>query len=331
MIGDLRIRFLDVGQGAAIVGILPGGRRAFVVDVFNADRVLDFLDTEGIAEVVVFLTHSDRDHTQGAQDLLVGLSTRLLAIFFSQDRINASKGGDYKRLVQFIGQIERRLTRNDPRNPSAHFNTALNLMPAFASLFDPVRISVVHPSKADQDSQIGVNTNETSGVLLLEHIIKDNIIRRALLPGDVQLTGISLLMDRENHLPIHADVLMFPHHGAWPTAWPGVQAIGPGFTQRTMAEFINRVMPSIIVFSVGSNNQFGHVRPEVLALLNAYQSESGRLRMIRWTQLTPACTIPGAFPVNCAWVEPAGAGDIEIQMGDYPSDDYVKVQSAGAV
>ncbi len=55
----VRVRVLNVGQGDAIVGILPDSDRAFVVDVYDADRVLDFLTEEGISEVVLFLSHSD--------------------------------------------------------------------------------------------------------------------------------------------------------------------------------------------------------------------------------------------------------------------------------
>ena len=68
----LRVRIFDVGEGDAIAGILPGGQRAFVVDVFKADPILDFLEAEGISEVVLFISHSDRDHIRGVNDFLAG-------------------------------------------------------------------------------------------------------------------------------------------------------------------------------------------------------------------------------------------------------------------
>jgi hypothetical protein len=327
--GDLRIRFLDVGQGDAIVGILPGGRRAFVVDVCNADRVLDFLEAEEITEIVLFLTHSDRDHTRGAQDLLAALTEQalanVLAIFFSRDRLTASRGSEYCRLLQFIGRIERRLSRNDPRNPSADFNTLLNQLPAFAALFPPVRVIVVHPAKADQDSLNGVSTNETAGVLLIEHPPSHGATRRVLLTSDVQLTGISLLMDRAGSQPIQAHVVKYPHHGAWPTTWPGMKGLREEIPRRTMAEFLNQVMPSTVVFSVGGDNDDGHVRREVIELLTTYHRDFGRLRNVKWTQITKPCLEPGTLPSAGPLAEPAGAGDIEIGLGDYPNQDFVRV------
>ncbi len=333
--GDLRIRFLDVGQGDAIVGILPGGRRAFVADVYDGQRVLDFLDSEGIDEVVLFLTHSDRDHTAGAEDLLAALSAgpqsiRVLGIFFSRDRINVRKGSAYRRLVQFIGRAARRLSRSDPRVLNADFNTVLNQIPAFAALFEPIRVYVAHPAKEDQDSLIGVDPNETAGVLLVEHTVADGVVRRALLTADVQLTGVSLMLERERLLPLHADVLKYPHHGAWPTAWPGFGELGSEVKRRTMADFLSHVMPAIVVFSVGSENRHGHIRPEVFQLLIEYRTASGHLREVRWTQRSAACSQYQSSPTDVSTPELGGEGDVEIRFGHFPEDDYVNVAQCRA-
>ncbi len=188
MAEELRIRFLDVGQGDAIVGILPGGTRAFVVDVFDADRVLNFLESEGITEVVLFLTHSDRDHTLSAQDLLAALTAdhnaiQIMAIFFSQDRIKVTEASEYETLVRLIGQTGRRLSRNSPRQFfNENFHTGLNRIPQFTNLFDPVTVAVVHPAKEDQDSLLRNHTNETAGVLLVEYLVQKGITRRRYLP-----------------------------------------------------------------------------------------------------------------------------------------------------
>ena len=333
MTSDLRIRFLDVGQGDAIVGILPGGRRAFVVDVYDSQRVLDFLDSEGITEVVLFLTHSDRDHTAGAEELMVALTsdsrpTRFLGIFFSRDRINVRRSSAYRRLVRSVAFAQRSLSKNDPGVLSADFNTVLNQIPAFSAIFDPVRVYVAHPAKADQDSLIGVDTNETAGVLLVEHTVAPGVVRRALLTADVQLTGISLMLDRSEMLSLNADVLKYPHHGAWPSDWPGFSELGPEVQRRTMDDFFRRVMPAIVLFSVGRDNPYGHIRPEVFELLTAYQTECGRLREVRWTQRTDACWQYRRLPVDGPPDDIVDEGDIEIRIGPFPDSDYVYVSQA---
>jgi hypothetical protein len=248
---------------------------------------------------------------------------------FLRARINVARRGEYRRLVQSIGRSERRLSKRDPRNPSADFNTALNQMPAFAALFEPVRVYVAHPAKEDQDSLIGVATNETAGVLLVEHTVADGVVRRALLTADVQLTGISLMLDRERVLPLHADVLEYPHHGAWPTDWPGLREIGIQVQRQTMADFLRRVMPAIVVFSVGRDNPHGHIRPEVFQLLKDYQTEFGRLREVRWTPRTETCSQYDGLPAAGPPAEHADAGDIEVRFGQFP-DNSGRFRLAGA-
>ena len=166
MADSLRIRFLDVGQGDAIVGILPGGMRALVVDVCDADRVLDFIEAEKVREVVLFITHSHADHSRGAEPLLAALAdsscpASLIAVFCGQDRLEATNG--YRSLLRLMGNAIRRLTRNEPHNSSNDFNTHLNSRPKFRELFAPVEVTVVHPEYADRLCLAAVNPNETAG------------------------------------------------------------------------------------------------------------------------------------------------------------------------
>ncbi len=196
MPNPVRVRVLNVGQGDAIVGLLPAGDRAFVVDVYDSDKVLDFLDEEGVSEVVLFLSHSDRDHTEGASDFIEEFPRRgrILGIFYNQDRLNARRGSDYVKLTQVIGQFSRIEERRNPHYLYANLNTNLNLISRFSGLFsDDCRVTVVHPAYADQSSLLDQDINETAGVLMVEAAVGDGERRRMLLAADVQLTGISLI------------------------------------------------------------------------------------------------------------------------------------------
>jgi competence protein ComEC len=88
--GVLRLRVLDVGEGDAILLILPGGKRAIVVDAFDGDRVVDALEEEGVDEVILFLSHSDNDHILGVPYLLDNFTGDFIAFFYNRDRIDAS-------------------------------------------------------------------------------------------------------------------------------------------------------------------------------------------------------------------------------------------------
>ena len=317
MADSLRIRFLDVGQGDAIVGILPGGIRAFVVDVCDADRVLDFIETEKVQEVVLFITHSHADHSRGTEPLLAALAdstcpASLIAVFCGQDRLEATAG--YRKLLQLIGNAIRRLSRSQPQNPSSDFNTQLNDRPEFRELFAPIRATVVHPEYADRLCLAGVNPNEAAGVLLLEMPLSNGICRRALLTADVQLTGISLMLARDRSL-LRSDVLKYPHHGAWPTDWPGLAGIEPPIGRSSMRDFLAAVMPSHIVFSVGRNNRDNHIHPAAIAAIDEHFRTHGTPRYVRWTQTTANCVDPAVVPTDGPLAGLSDSGDIEVRLG----------------
>ena len=119
MTSAVRVRILNVGQGDALVGILPGGDRAFVADVYDADKVLDFLAAEGVSEVVLFVSHSDQDHTAGVAEFLAEFprNGRVLAIFYSHDRLNAHARSEYVHLAQLDRRLQPPGAAPQPRLP----------------------------------------------------------------------------------------------------------------------------------------------------------------------------------------------------------------------
>ncbi len=327
MASDLRVRILNVGQGDAIVGLLPDTPRAFVTDVYDAEPVLRLLEAEAIQEIVLYLSHSDRDHTRGAADLLTGFRGAFQGIFFNQDRWAQKPSTDYAKLLRVIAEVSRAVERTAPRSPRAALTTNLNTDPTYLAWFGPsVRVVVLHPTWSDLDSLATQGPNEVSGVLLIEHMIKAGV-RRILLTADVQLTGISLLLERTNRQPVSADVLKFPHHGAWPEGHPGLSSIA-NVPQRTMADFLAAVAPRAVVVSAGFSNVHGHVKLSVFDALRDYHAMSGRLTEIKCTQFTSTClrrrTLVPDFSL------PYCAGDIEIRTGDSVSADGLTVSSVQA-
>ena len=323
---SVRVRVLNVGQGDAIVGILPDSDRAFVVDVYDADPVLDFLTEEGISEVVLFLSHSDKDHTAGASTFLAEFprNGRILGILYNHDRLNAHSRSEYVTLLRLIGGFSRSAGGQDHTFLCADFNTNLNLLPAFSKLFpEPCSVRVVHPEKADLSSLVSVGTNETAGVLMVECRGPEEESHRILLAADVQLTGISLILARESEDSIGADVLKFPHHGAWPEDWPEISSVG--VDKKTLKDFLTAVRPSTVIISAGFENQHGHVRQEVFQLLETYHGETGRLNSVKCTQFTPTCLQQASLPHGGLLREPHCAGDIEVRLGPDTGEDGVQV------
>jgi competence protein ComEC len=305
----LRVKILDVGEGDAIVLLLPDCSRAIVVDAFDGDRVVEALEAEGVDEVILFLSHSDYDHIAGVVRLLDNFRGAFVAFFYNKDRINAGARSEYRKTLQALGAA----TRNAPNPFSDEFNVGLNSDTRFAPLAQPpVTLEVIHPTHDEQSSLHGTSTNEPAGVLRVEYTNADGNSWAIILAADVQLTGISCMMHRFSSNPgkLSADVLKFPHHGAWPTEHPGISQF-PGRAERSMLEFLDAVNPQYVILSVGHDNSHGHVRSEVFAALTDLASRKKRLRRILCTQFTRTCLGQGATctPSHCA-------GDIEIRIGE---------------
>jgi len=302
----LRVRILDVGQGDAIVVILPGRRRALVVDAFSGERVLSVLQDEGIEELFLFLSHSDEDHVAGVDYVLDNFEGSLLGCVFNADRLSASPRSEYVTRLRYLARATR-----EHGGWSADFDTGLNTDRRFDGLCSaPVAAEVLHPTDDERKSLMGT-TNEASGVLRISYGPGSDRAKAVLLCGDVQLTGISCLMHRLEAEPnrLRAEILKYPHHGSWPEEYPGIAQF-PGYGRRTMADFLEAVDPEVTCLSVGLDNPHGHVCAEVFATLSAIARDGMRLRRVLCTQITATCLREQQLcpALGCA-------GDIEIRIG----------------
>ncbi len=311
--GDLRVSMLDVGEGDAIVVFLPGTRRALVVDAFDGKRVVRALEENAIDEIVLFLSHSDQDHVAGVQYLLDNFRGRFLAFFYNRDRLNARLGSTYVELLRSVARATREQAARNENAWSGDFNTNLSSDIRFPQLTQtPVSLEILHPTHDEQNSLLGTSTNETSGILRIVYTFPDEGTRKILLTGDVQLTGMSCLLHRFRNSPdrLRADVLKFPHHGAWPSGHPGISQFR-GVEKRTLMDLLEAVDPEIVVLSVGTENNHGHVRPEVFAALGTLRSRKLRIKRFVCTQITRTCLHATAHGVAAAC-----GGDVEVRIGE---------------
>jgi len=302
----LRVKFLDVGQGDAIVVLLPEEGRALIVDAFDGERVLKVLEEESITEVVLFLSHSDGDHVRGVEYLLDNFHGKYLAFIYSRDRFVKKPEASYVSLLRLLASA------STPGIWSDDFNTGRNHDTRFAGLFGRrVSVEVLHPTHPEQSALIGTSTNEASGVLRIEHQDDSGRMRAVLLTGDIQLTGISCMMHRMKGSPekLRAEVMKFPHHGSWPTDYPGISQF-KGIGRMGMADLLKAVDPAFVVLSAGLDNSCDHVDRTVFEALEKLHGDGQRLQQVACTQFTRTC-LRNAGPCK----SPACCGDIEVRLG----------------
>jgi len=225
--GQLRVDFLDVGQGDSALVTMPDGTTLLVDgggNTTDAARrigetvVSEYLWWRSLNEVdYVLATHADADHIDGLNDILKNFTVR-------------------------SALIARRPT-NDPE--FSKFSQTLTTTNTHSELiqagdvihFGAVEVSVLWPPGAGEQS-----TNNDSITLRVKfgaHSI--------LLTGDIEKPAERALV--ESHQDLTANVVKVPHHGS---------------KTSSTDDFVRATNPDLAIISVGRHSMFGHPHPEVV-------------------------------------------------------------------
>lgn len=225
---NLRVTFLDVGQGDSTVIESPGGA-TIVVDAgrpfedgdSGRQIVLPYLRSRGINRIHgLVLTHADDDHIGGAETLLNRIRV---------DRALIPAG---EREAEGFRSILR--TTAEKRIPVIELYAGQVI-----DLADGTKIEVLNPLNGDG---FGEKDNDRSIVL---RILKGRT--SLLLPGDAEEAAESWIMRQSPAMT--ADILKAAHHGS---------------RTSTSERFLRAVRPQMVVISAGKGNSFGHPHRVVL-------------------------------------------------------------------
>lgn len=228
---DLRVTFLDVGQGDATVIEFPGSHvmvidgGGFLSRTFDSGEAIlaPFLWQKKIGRVdTLVLTHPHLDHYGGLEFLARHFG---VAAFWSNGK--QSKGS------RSFAVLEETLKE---RNIETHVLCRGGDVPE--PKIGGVRIQVLHPPCG----RTGLDTNNASLVLRLSHDEVD-----ILLTGDVETTAEDMLLSARK--PLNSEILKVPHHGSGTSSSP---------------RFLEAVSPDVAVASLGHLNRFDFPAPEVV-------------------------------------------------------------------
>jgi competence protein ComEC len=186
--GNLRVDFLDVGQGDSALITMPDGTTLLVDGGGNTTEaarrigetvVSEYLWWRGLSQIdYVLATHADADHIDGLNDVLRNFSVRAALI--------ARRPADDPEFQNFSQTLRETNTYSE------------TIEAGDVIRFGDVEIDVLWPPAGGEKS-----TNNDSIVLRLQY--HD---RSILLTGDIEQTAERALR------PGHADVVKVPHHGS---------------------------------------------------------------------------------------------------------------------
>lgn len=234
---DLKVTFIDVGQGDSILVEFPGKKKMLVDggglafgDYPIGERVVSpFLWRKGIKTVdFMVLTHAHPDHMNGLLEVARNFKIREF-----WESLSPNNDSAYDRLQQILDRstLHRRLFRGQ------------------ALTIDGVRIEILHPE--EKEPAVFPADNDQSTVIRLSYG------RTAfLLAADI---GVSAEMDIvASGREVQSDVLKSPHHGSLTSSSP---------------DFLQKIDPHYVVISVGEKNQYGLPAGEVLQRYSEFGAE----------------------------------------------------------
>lgn len=228
---NLRITFLDVGQGDGICMELPDGR-VYLMDGGSSDvskvgnyRLVPFLKAKGIRKIdAIFLSHGDADHINGIAELLKEKQIAITCLCLPA-------GAEQEEFAEItdLAQVRKISVRTIQAGDFWENNGA--------------RFWCLNPTDAVEGS------NAASMVLYMEY--QDFSM---LLTGDLEGEGeknVAALL-RANAIT-DVSVLKVAHHGS---------------KNSTKEEFLQQCSPTVAVISCGERNTYGHPHKETLEQLD---------------------------------------------------------------
>jgi competence protein ComEC len=238
--GRLRISFIDVGEGDAVLLELPAGKRVLIdagprSETFDAGErvVVPFLRRRGIEALdLLVVSHLHADHLGGVAAVLREIPVR--AVLHPPAAGASLMGEEFLRDVRLRGCADMP-PHGVPLADSAGF-----------------RMYVLAPLPRDTVSASAAARGPNASVVLkLQYGAMS-----ALFMGDAERDEELTLVERYGEF-LRSSLLKVAHHGS---------------NTSSSVELLESVRPSVAVISVGRNNKFRHPSFDVLQRLDALEA-----------------------------------------------------------
>ena len=247
--GDMVIRVLDVGAGLCVAIRLPNGKY-IIYDAGNyrsgiatLNQLKDIIPKGSTIEQLI-ISHTDADHVLAASNIIENYHVKkVVNTGFTRDLVNKNLEPS-KCYTDFMGAIQKAPYHIE--NINLHKNNDSIIATGVTNTYDDAKIIFLcgfgsPPKGWDLDSD-GEFLNSVSIVAKLEYkgtsvLLSGDAVGRHLNDTDpnVLIATEKYLVENAGSL-LNSEILIAPHHGS---------------NTGSSTAFINKVTPSVVIFSAG--------------------------------------------------------------------------------
>lgn len=285
------VSFLPVGNADCIV--VQADDSVIVVDLGKNPRfIYKWLRSRNLKKINrIYITHNHRDHfpfsslkklveflelwfSNGSELETFSLPLGIYGEAFA--KLDTLEGVDFQRYQELKDAIDRL----DYWDKSGQVKSDLTIRSPVPYSLSDLQIFTLHPRQIFLERHKG-RVNETSLVL---RIVYGEFT--AILLSDLEGKGLKDYLSIIKSNPIgsqeaEAKIVKIPHHGGYPSNGSDLE------------ELLRLVNAELAVLSVGSTNQFGHVKPDLFKALIKLQKIK-RLGNFICTEVTRTCKYSAA-------------------------------------
>ena len=259
---------LDVAHGNCAIVI--GEESVVIIDAPPGGVHIDTLKARSIREVhAIVISHADADHLQGVATLLYDEEIRVHKVYVNADSTKTSVAGGVV-WTNFLIALADAVRRGEITRAGIQRGDEI-------AVFDPhIRLEVLAPTV---DMVLCGAGGKFEGRTLTSNSLSA-VVRvwleeqpTAILAGDLDELGLQRLLEEEDEL--HAQVMVFPHHGG--------RTGGDDYA--FALTIMDKVDPEFVVFSLG-REKYRNPRPEIIKAIRSARPDTG----IMCTQLSKRCS-----------------------------------------
>jgi len=274
------LAFLPVGNADTIV-IRPDDGSVVIVDLPKIPILLKWLQSKKETNISrIYITHEHRDHFPSLENLVTFLDNWLkrgkvstLCLPYevykeARKKLLSSRTGN-ERLEDAL----LRLRQWEQKNIIKFIEATRGSNPYSQGV---LKINILHPGLLYAQDHLATFKGRDNEISVVLRVSYGDFA--ALLLADIEGAGLKECIDICQSHELSANIVKIPHHGAYPKNGDDLKHL------------LESIDAELAVLSVGSNNTYGHVVPELFSLLlNQKDDESKKLENFICTEVTRTC------------------------------------------